>query len=48
MILFGVVSETFHRSASSVVAALVPSAHEMAKGSCNSNVRGASSREARH
>ena len=33
MILFGVVPESFHRSPFSVVAALVPLAHEMVKRS---------------
>ena len=33
MILFGIVSESFHRSASSVLAASVPSTHKMAKRS---------------
>ena len=36
MILFGIVSESFHRSVSSVFAALVPLAHKMAKRSRHS------------
>ena len=49
MILFGVVSDSVHRSASPVVAALGPPAHKMAGRSQNSideasNVRGASTR----
>ena len=49
MIVFGIVSESFHHSRSSVVAALVPSAHKTANRSRDSTdevskVRGESSR----